>query len=590
MACSSAPNPYRRASGPSDESKPPRINVRYFYTSPLAIDDPLSPVPLPVTGTATTSKQAPRPFSSFDNAALEKSWLEVRQKLLKQAAAAKNEQGQRSRAGTANSTQLTTALTALRKPKSVASGSPANSPRIGPRKIPPNNDNLNRRSGDGSLSSSYRAVELGEGSLPTVDTSSTTGNPFIRAPTRPEKTLELLGTSTKSRSTSARPTARPNSGLIDSYNWGEDTFGVEPVQSRNQSKTREPLTPRLKEDKISATIPVGVSRLHSVLFPSLQMEPIYWLPVKDVAPVQRATWFYADNMMPVETDVANLLELGYVEMQAWTETWKDELNSAIEVGAAGETKILHRLWPAKAKVKPAKSGSSVIEVDMTSGPPLSPQDDIHDKEKREILATASELIDIANGPDGPDNKAAGITPWGRDGALRYYKTAGVIYANDKDAYILRPNLQPSDYYGRRPFAQHIRKGRNIGVRVVRGFDEILWGNLHRKQNSPSAKKAAEGVSSSAAGVSPNDRRETDPTLAESERPEVTDLVLVIHGIGQKLSERMESYHFTHSINSFRREANVELGNDKVKPSLRDDCGGIMILPVSFWLHLFLAIC
>ncbi|KAK5136733.1 hypothetical protein LTR04_004514, partial [Oleoguttula sp. CCFEE 6159] len=83
------------------------------------------------------------------------------------------------------------------------------------------------------------------------------------------------------------------------------------------------------------------------------------------------------------------------------------------------------------------------------------------------------------------------------------------------------------------------------------------------------------------GAPPNRRQKSDPTLALSERPKVTDLVLVIHGIGQKLSERIESYHFTHAINSFRREVNVELGTSSVKANLRKDMGGIMVLPVNW---------
>lgn len=50
-------------------------------------------------------------------------------------------------------------------------------------------------------------------------------------------------------------------------------------------------------------------------------------------------------------------------------------------------------------------------------------------------------------------------------------------------------------------------------------------------------------------------------------------------IGQKLSERVESFHFTHAINGFRREINVELGNEAVKSYMRKDLGGIMTLPV-----------
>src|SRR5690349_3201970 len=62
---------------------PSEIPVRYFYTSPLAIDDPLSPIPPPVTGAAAAAKkQLPRPFSLYDNNAVNTAWLELRRKIL----------------------------------------------------------------------------------------------------------------------------------------------------------------------------------------------------------------------------------------------------------------------------------------------------------------------------------------------------------------------------------------------------------------------------------------------------------------------------------------------------------------------------
>jgi hypothetical protein len=80
------------------------------------------------------------------------------------------------------------------------------------------------------------------------------------------------------------------------------------------------------------------------------MQPIYWSPVNDVATVTRGTWFYKDSMCPVEPAVANQLEMGYRELRPWSQTWNDELNSAMEVGAAGEEKIAHRLWPDENKI------------------------------------------------------------------------------------------------------------------------------------------------------------------------------------------------------------------------------------------------
>lgn len=77
-----------------------------------------------------------------------------------------------------------------------------------------------------------------------------------------------------------------------------------------------------------------------------------------------------------------------------------------------------------------------------------------------------------------NNKASGTSLFGRDGRKRLYQDAGVIYADEKNAYILRPSLLPSAYYGRRPLANYIRKGRAIGIRVRRGFEQESWDKLH----------------------------------------------------------------------------------------------------------------
>jgi hypothetical protein len=287
-------------------------------------------------------------------------------------------------------------------------------------------------------------------------------------------------------------------------------------------------------------------------------------------------------MLPVEVDVANMLEAGYIELRPWTQTWKDELNSAVEVGAYGEMKILHKLWPDKPP-KPDDSRPSSSQQMQSAGlvqNTMPPEDDDPERERRDIVENVCDLIDISTGPDGPDNKAVGDLEYGANGQKHQYLKAGVIYSSDDHACILKPALQPSEYYGRRPLANYIRKGRPIGIPVVRGFDQARWDKLHPSKTSPKAKAAREGVSTSQGGVPPYRRQKSDPDLALSERPKVTDLVLVIHGIGQKLSERMETFHFTHAMNGFRREVNVELGTPDVKRHLRKDMGGMMVLPVS----------
>lgn len=557
---------------------PPTIPVRYFYTSPLAIDDPLSPVPPPPTAASTAKRVPPRPFSEYDNAAIQESWHTLRKKILKH----NEEFGEKD--GTGRGTPTNPAVERLKR-KRGGSASSVESSTQG-RDIP-GRDSANReysksaemadRKRPGSSGGSHG--HFASGSLKPYDFGpisplepATTGTPFIRAPSR--------GNLTKSwRPAAAEGSHRPAIHEVDSYKWDDD---MEPALS--SAKDKGPAKPSKSKPGPCAKVPVGVSRLHHVVMDadSIRMEPIYWSPLSDVAKIVRGTWFYKDSMMPVEVEVANMLEVGYLEMKPWTQTWMDELNSAVEVGAYGEMKILHQLWPEKPRKSDSRPSTSQQVMQSTSlvQNTLPEEEDDPEKERREIVENACDLIDISTGPDGPDHKAAGDLEYGADGRKRLYLKAGVIYSNENEAFILKPALQPSDYYGRRPLANYIRKGRQIGVHVVRGFDQAIWDKLHPTKNSPKAQAARQGVSSSQAGAPPYQRQKSDPALAQSERPKVTDLVLVIHGIGQKLSERMETFHFTHAMNSFRREMNVELGTPDVKRHLRKDMGGVMCLPVS----------
>jgi hypothetical protein len=558
---------------------PPEIGVRYFYTSPLAIDDPLSPIPPPVTGSAAGKKQPPRPFSEYDNDAINESWLALRKKILKH----NEELGEKEAHG--RGTPTNPAVERLKRKRGTSSASPSEGLVQG-REIP-----STRSTSDGRFSRSAEADRKRpdsssgsqgpslSGSLKALDTGHispleppTTGTPFIRAPSR--------GTVAKPwKPLVADSGNRPGIHEHDSYKWDDD---MEPALSSSKDKgpAKKPAKPK---EGPSAQVPVGVSRLHQVVMEaeSIRMEPIYWSPLSDVAQIVRGTWFYKDTMMPVEVDVANMLEAGYVELQPWTQTWKDELNSAVEVGAFGEMKILHKLWPDKPPKLDESRPSTSQQMQPTglvqSTMPLEDEDP--ETERRDIVENVCDLIDISTGPDGPDNKAVGDPEYGAYGQKHLYLKAGVIYATEHEACILKPALQPSEYYGRRPLANYIRKGRPIGIPVVRGFDQAKWDKLHPSKNTPRAQAAREGVSSSQSGAPQYRRQKSDPDLAQSARPKVTDLILVIHGIGQKLSERMETFHFTHAMNGFRREVNVELGTPDVKRHLRKDMGGMMVLPV-----------
>ncbi|PCD29055.1 hypothetical protein AU210_011597 [Fusarium oxysporum f. sp. radicis-cucumerinum] len=307
-----------------------------------------------------------------------------------------------------------------------------------------------------------------------------------------------------------------------------------------------------------AEVAVGISRLHMVSLPVLQMKPIYWSPINDVAVVSRATWFYRDTMLPIPPAVANQLEAGYHYLRPWTETWSDELRCAIDVGPLGEEKISHRLWPKDSEIG---SGDDFPE-------PVIPSDPFCAARCFRGEAAAEGNIDTT-----PVKKA---TAEDANIPTRPYSNYHVLYKNATEAFLLKPSLKPSAYYGRRP-TMKIMKGVTVGIPVARGFDRAAWERLHHKKQAPNKAGA------SAADES-HESRGQDVCAAcktDKEKRQVTDLVLVAHGIGQKFAERVESFHFTHAINGFRRAVNMELQSPLVKQVLRDDQNGLMILPLNW---------
>lgn len=402
----------------------------------------------------------------------------------------------------------------------------------------------------------------------------TTGTPFLRIPSRLRRSRSRSQKRSQSREHLVVAQADAAGCDVEQNTKLNAAPGEGPEGHQSQSDRDEGQC-RLNEEPKglpALQVTVGVSRLHVVELPNLRMGPIYWDPVHDISSVARGTWFYKETMWPVEADVANQIEEGYEYIKPWTSTYIDELNSCQEIGPEAELKLVNRLWPAEE-------------------PPDTGPKPAADRVKKELLSTAAEHLDPQNQErktaivraGSSLNRAAGVLD-GYDDPVRLFNKCSMMYINARDAQILRPNQLPSVARGRRPLAA-MRKGRPIGVPVVRGFDFKTWERLYPPPKAASARAAPKGYQDDQDGRNMTNKSRQDPPcgacLSAEVRQKPTDLVLVIHGIGQKLSERVESFNFTHAINSFRRSVNMELETAAVQPWLRQGLGGIMVLPINW---------
>jgi hypothetical protein len=257
---------------------------------------------------------------------------------------------------------------------------------------------------------------------------------------------------------------------------------------RQESVAQGPADDSLSEREAQQTsrrsveILVGISRLHTVSLPVLQMKPIYWSPVGDVAAVLRATWFYQDTMEPIEAPVANQLEAGYRELRAYTETWQDELRSAIDVGPLGEEKVSHPLWPNQPGDRVRRASSRGKGTPGTNSVPRASTRTRSLEDEADVAKISSDPYCAARcfrGEAAARGTTPSLAPLNQDSHgpstmhERPYSAYHVLYRDEKTAFLLKPSLRPSGYYNRRPLTK-IMRGATVGIPVTRGFGQFFF--------------------------------------------------------------------------------------------------------------------
>jgi len=356
----------------------------------------------------------------------------------------------------------------------------------------------------------------------------------------------------------------------------------------------------------AAKVPVNEDYLFDVDIDRRELAPAYWLgPVYDV---RRATWFYdsGSSNRPCEENLALQLEEGFVKAKPWRyddrrgresrsasqpkrpSSWvpRDD-NQSEQLGAQGSDR--------------APSADRAIErSEITAGPSLKQQLQTH-----RLFGT--------------------------------YMNSIVTYQDATTAYILTDDFMSrmsSTMYERFAGGAHLG-----GVKVVRGFTESnaektkskeadnssTGGSDASKPNDgapPERQKTDKGEGEEAEStnkrkeiarqisnfVSPasddsaindeeiqrrqeremqDDYREED---AAQQNREIEHLVLVTHGIGQRLGMKLESLNFIHDVNTLRKtlKSVYEQSPDLQALNMQVDSlpknSRIQVLPIA-WRHL-----
>ncbi|CAG8683263.1 5718_t:CDS:10 [Dentiscutata erythropus] len=239
-------------------------------------------------------------------------------------------------------------------------------------------------------------------------------------------------------------------------------------------------------------VPCNEDYLFEVDVDKREIQPVYWSgPIYEV---RRATWFQQAELnkyIPCDENLAMQIEEGYKKYQAWILSPESDQNSLT-------------------------TSEGVIEKE---------------KERRWAL-------------------------------LGKYLSQYVTYTNPTTAWLLN-----DDMTGRltKTFFSTITNNENLGgTRLIRGYNEVIKYTFQKPNADTEKKKKDEASETVARNISTLNEQQSDIKQeavetqdyeneeSECEERVIDHLILVIHGIGQKLSERLEWISFIHDVNTFRK--------------------------------------
>lgn len=271
-----------------------------------------------------------------------------------------------------------------------------------------------------------------------------------------------------------------------------------------------------RESESTGTLLVGHKGVYGVS--NNLLAPVYWKSVRDTAHVHRGEWFFSSSLSPIDTSLEDAIAEAYNHIRPWTLEYIHELRSALDVpDAINKFKVPIEYTLNLANRKVATYKATVVFGSCYTGP--------------------------------LDDTLSDVTPLKYPVAYLYTPYLGTSTLNPINLLTFPTTLQ---------LVSALLAGKpppGIAQSLQRYFSWADWKKLRGLPDRPS------------------DSPDYVP-------PPVTQLVLVIHGIGQKLSDRVESFNFTYAINGFNVMMTDLMNSPNVCQYLPDDAN-ILLLPVNW---------
>ncbi|KAL8669201.1 MAG: hypothetical protein Q9168_006199 [Polycauliona sp. 1 TL-2023] len=473
-----------------------------------------------------------------------------------------------------------------------------------------------------------------------VDVPKRRPPPLVQPPkgaplTSPKKYVAFSARDSRSIESTFRKLAEEDDAVIQDHSHNGDLGGAglgraktiaTPGQRRNTSLEGE----GEKNETSQSTVPVNEDFLFDVDIDKRELAPAYWYgPIYDV---RRGSWFYQEgsSLRPCEENLANQLEEGYLKVKPWRYEAASQAQAESQSNSGPTPKDAHEAvktfdgaTTSNAELKPAidetktkmdtKENPSAIVTkfqlqtqrlfgahmnsvvtyqDATVGWILS--DDLYSRMSSTVYQRfaggghlgGTKVVRGFTEPSRLKNKKSDIGETVDDGNLRTKTTPRDQKRRSAPSYI---DTAITHADAKAPASDKIERGFEDDVQ-----QESKLAALERQMSTIVSSPEPEDPAKQDEQVRKGDEDEIkqDYKEADGDDPgrEIEHLILITHGIGQRLGLRMETLNFIRDVNKLRKtlksvydaSADLQALNDQLE-KLPKNCR-IQVLPV-VWRHL-----
>lgn len=381
----------------------------------------------------------------------------------------------------------------------------------------------------------------------------------------------------------------PKAGTVPKKFVGFSSTDSQAIEKAYQSLDRGDTSQSDASDPTSTKVPVNEDFLFDVHIEKRELEPAYWLgPVYEV---RRGSWFYLDGstLKPCDENLANQLEEGYLKVAPWRRLGISSPRSTSQPRSRPTSMILDSasaLSPSKASPSQDDSQAPGSNTYRLFGTHMNTTVTYQDAVTAFLSSDDfySRMSNITYGRFVGYGGTKVVRGWSDSPKVMDPKPAEQVSSKEKRK---SAKITPQATEATQPEDQAKAEQQSVDQEPEsKPRRSVLERQLSSLAGMPSSQEgdiSAEEEAREQEEKEMEDAREKD---GDDQARQIDHLVLVTHGIGQRLGLRLDSINFVHDVNTLRKSMKAVYGSAPDLQALSGDPKNcrVQVLPIA-WRHL-----